>query len=167
MSILTDIESAWTTDVWNNAYVQALTTKIYQYPVTTDSEFEIAKLYYNQEINFFEVLTGGFIRYLASAGQIGLVYRFNITVEINYYRELDTDGTNFTAVREAFLGIFDLVSFLLGQTWNDNVDLWSPEEAIPTIVEVKINNKKCWKGTTRYFAEKIIELSGNPGDPGP
>ena len=157
MSTSAQLETAWDA-VWNHATIQALTDKIHKYQVTTESEIENEALYYGTKVNFFEALTGRAQRFLETGDTVGATVSYVYTVEINYYRELDTTGANHSAIRDAFETIFGLVVSELGYTWGGTVDIWNPEETIPTIVEFLLNNKKCWKGTARYFAEKNTNL---------
>lgn len=159
MSTSAQVETAWLNAIWTDTDITAITDKILQYQVTTESEQEISLLYdSNNILNFIEVLTGRSQNYLQSANYIGKTIQYNYIVEINYYREIDTDGTAFRAVRDAYETIFSKVVSELGYTWTNTVDLWRPDEAIPTIVETLINNKKSWKGTYRFFAEKLTQL---------
>lgn len=158
MSTSAQLETSWTNAIWNHATIQALTDKVLRYQITTDSEQENSLLYFDTKVNFFEALTGRSQRYLTSSSYIGATIQYLYTVEINYYRELDTDGTNFRAIRDAYETLFALVVSELGNTWTNTVEIWRPQEDIPTIVEVLVNNKKCWKGTYRFFAEKLTEL---------
>lgn len=157
MTTSADIEDAWA-DVWDHADILALTDKIHLYQITLESETEIAKLYSGTEVNFFEVLTARTQQSMQTATTLGETVNYKFLVEINYYRELDTDGTNFRAIRDAYETIFDLVKSELGNDWSNTVDLWHPDEGYPSITETTLNNKKCWKGTHRYFAEKLTEL---------
>jgi hypothetical protein len=159
MTTSAQIETAWTAAIWSHATITALTDKIYKFQVTEDSEFEVAKLYYNEQVNFFEVLTGRTQRYLQTANQIGRIAEYDFIVEINYYKEIDTTGAAFTAVRDALESIFALAVTELGDTWSNTVDIWRPDPAFPTIVSTSISTKKVWKGTYRFFAEKQSEIS--------
>jgi hypothetical protein len=154
VSTSAEIESAWTAAIWTHADILSLTDKIHLYEVTTESEKENALLYSGTKVNFFEVLTGRGQNYNESSSRLGQTIQYNYLVEINYYRELDTTGENFRAIRDAFETLLGLVISELGDNWDSTVEFWKPDNAIPRIAEVLINNKKCWKGTTQYTAVK-------------
>jgi hypothetical protein len=154
MSTSAQIETVWQAAIWNHATITAITDKIYKFLVTADSEFEYDKLTYAQKVNFFEVLTGRAQDFNETAETIGQTVRYRYTVEINYYKEVDTTGAAFIAVRDTLETIFSLVLSQLGNTWTNTVDIWRPDQAIATIANTTISNKKVWKGTYRFFAEK-------------
>lgn len=159
MTIITDVEDAWNAAIWQHATIQAYTSKINKFEITTDSEKEVQLLRHNQQTNFIEAVTKCAIIYGRTSSNIGRVATFQFTVEVNYYRELDTTGDNYRSIRDFYLELFDLVHSELSDNWTNTVDFWFPEQEAPTIVEVLINNKKCWKGTHRYFAEKNADYS--------
>jgi hypothetical protein len=159
MSTSAQVETAWLNAIWTDTDITDITNRIHQYQVTTESEAEIALLYdSNNKLNFLEALTGRAHKYLQSASYIGSTIQYNYVVEVNYYHEIDTTGLAFLAVRNAFETLFSKVVSELGDNWTNTVDLWRPQEEITTIVETLVNNKKCWKGTYRFFAEKLTEL---------
>lgn len=154
MSTSAQIETAWTAAIWNHATIQTITDKIHKFEVTQDTEFEVSKLYQNQKVNFFEVLTGRAQDYNETAGTIGETVRYRYEVIINYYREIDTSGAAWTAVRDAMETLFNLVRTELGDSWSNTVETWRPDANISSIVSDTVSNKKVWKGTYRFFAQK-------------
>lgn len=158
MTLSSVIEAAWDAAIWTHADILAITDRIHKFQVTTDSEYEVSRLYFEEKINFFEVFTGRYQNYLQTSSTVGRTIQYHYIVEVNYYKEVGTDGSHFTDVRDAFETLFGLVVSELGDTWSSTVDIWNPDNAIPTIAETTISNKKCWKGTYRFFAEKLTEL---------
>lgn len=156
MTASEDIETQWNNLVWSDSDIQAITTKIHTFPITELSEREISAAYYNNEINFIEALTTRAQKHLSSAATLGGVIQYDFSVVVNYYRQFDTTGANYIAVRDAFETIFSTVLSGLGNKWNNTVDYWRPQEGTADISQVRIDDVQTWRGTYRYLATKAI-----------
>lgn len=156
MSTPSDIRSQWATDVWADASVSALTSRIYDYDITQQSGFEKAKLRHGQEVNFFTYLCtrGWRNRGLGSAGPMStnrFIYYLH-RVEVNYYLEYDTSGANFNNVIDRLVTVETAVQANLGTSWSTLVDFYRLDEVRePTIVT--IDDEPCWRGVNVYIAE--------------
>lgn len=157
MTLSSVIEDAWDDAVWTNSEILVITDKIFKYEITQDSEKE-TEVYFEEEINFFEVLTGRGQKYLETSTTIGRTIQYNYEVQVNYYREADTIGENYLAVRGVFETLIGVVIEELDDTWGSTVDYWRPQEDPIEITQVLIDNKKTWKGVQSYFATLTTEL---------
>ena len=155
MTTSASLETQWDTYVWSHEDIEEITEKVYFYAVTEDSEFELEKLFKDGELNFFQCLIAR-----ESLKEVTQRVRHKFTAEISYYRTKSEDptGLNWTAVRDAFETLYDTVQSSLGESWNETVDYWEPQEGPPEIVEVQLGSEKVWRGSYRFFAYKEISL---------
>ena len=160
MSTAALVRAAWATNIFEHATVLAYTTKIYDYDITARSQKETARFRYNTGINFFTYLTtrGHEVKEMGGASSSAIAH-FNYQVEVRYYLEADTEGTNFNAVVDRLGTIDGLVVTQLGKTWDSTVDFYRPQQEPPTIQLIELDNKPVWLGVYRYFAQKRAVLS--------
>lgn len=158
MSTAAQVEAAWKTNIFDNATIQTITDKAYPYEITETSESEVARLFEDTEINFFQYLVGRGQRYGASAGSAGQIVLYDYTIEISYFRESEPSGANWTAVRDAFDTIFSLHLTTLGSTWSGTVDGSSPQEGTARISKDSIDERPVWRGVYIYSAFKQVSI---------
>lgn len=152
MTASTAIESAWESAVWQDVSIVGVTTNIYTYPITKKSETEAARYYYNQRINFIEAITTRDELYQETARILGRAITYRFTVTVNYYREIEPDGSSHGIVRDFFETLADTVRDELTRTWSSTVDFYRPQEGPPDITEVTLDTRKCWRGTYKFTA---------------
>lgn len=150
MSTAKQVETAWE-PVWAAAAIKDYTTKIYKYEVTQDSEVEIEKLLYQQEINFIQVLTTR-----ASRFEMAQAVVYTYTVDIQYVRSKDTTGATWALVRDFFETLWDRVRADLSADWGATVDYWQPQDAPAEITEGEIAQEKVWIGKFQFAASKQV-----------
>lgn len=145
------VRAAWNTKIWTNATITALTAKIYDYDITTNSTKETAKFYHNQEINF--------ITYLVNRTQrIRLMNQIEqrFSVEIRAYKKADTDGVNYNALITQFETIDALVISQLTTTWNSTMDYYTIQDSPPEISQITLEGIPVWLGKYTYTGIKNI-----------
>ena len=150
MSTAAQVRTAWSTNVFEKANVQAITTQIHDYDITQDSQKELSKLRFEQQINF--------ITYTVSRTTIGQLigartYRYR--VEVSVYRETDISGSNYKAASDAFETITDNIVEYLRSSWGDTVDVSTLPIETPRVAQVVIGTRNTWRATQIYTAEKI------------
>lgn len=152
MSTISQVRTAWDTNVFQNASITAITDKIYDERMERNgTTSQLARLKYGQEYNWIEYLVDRF----PSGGQIGQ-RRWEYVVSVSMYREILPDGTNHTATIDNFETLQDLVVTGLGVTWGGAVDLWLDVESAPDKDEIAISNKRVLVLSQSFRAEKYI-----------
>lgn len=151
MTTIAQVRAAWDTKIWANATIQAITDKIYSFDLNLVSTNEVARLRYNQEVNFFLGLVTKAER-LRPMGQIEQTF----TVELRYYRAIDTQGENFAIATDAIESVSSLVDSQLGPTWNATVDFHKRQDGPLTIKRDQIASNPVWVATYKYFGIKNI-----------
>lgn len=150
-----DISAEWASRIFGHATIQAISKKAYSYDITQESEYEVSKFYNDAErrINFFTYLVRRNEERLMS-GQV----RYSYEVMISYYREEDTEGENWTTIRDLFETLFDLVRSEMGQNWHGLVDFWQPDPAQATIEKTTLDSRPVWRGQDKYLATLITNI---------
>lgn len=110
-------------------------------------------------INFIDVNTTRSVKYKESASVLGRTTEYQFTVSVNYTKEVNPDGTTYQAVRTFFETLFTRVAAGLGDRWTDTVDLWMPQTQPPSIQELTLDNRKCWRGSFSYFGKVLASTS--------
>lgn len=155
MSTSSDLSSVWVTSVFNHTAIKAYSPKYYAFAVTEDSEYEVDKLTYQQEINFWQILIAR-----AHIKEVTNMVTYQFSVEVGYYRAKtnDTSGVAWTAVRDALETLYDTVDDELGATWGNTVDYWRPQEEPGEITEIALAGDKVWQGIYRFTGIQQISL---------
>lgn len=151
MSTSGEVRAAWDSKIWTNATITALTTKIYDYDITTGSTKETAKFYHNQEINFITYLVNRTQR-LRLMGQVEQTFN----VEIRSYKKADTDGVNYNDLITQFETIDSLIISQLTSTWDDTVDYYTIQSSVPEISLITLDGIQVWLGKYTYTGIKNI-----------
>lgn len=151
MSTSAEIRAAWDTKIWTNTTITALTTKIYDYDITTQSTKETAKFYYNQEINFITYLVNRTQR-IRLMGQVEQKF----DVEIRAYKKADTEGVNYNALITQFETIDALIVSQLTGNWNSTVDYYQIQDAVPEVSLITLDGVQVWLGRYTYTGIKNI-----------
>lgn len=155
MSTAAQIRTAWANNVWNNASITAITTKIYDREMpkditgaqTTNSQKE--RLLYSYKYNFIEYV----ITKHDDGGAIGQrKYSYDVNVLVN--RQTDNDGTEHNACIDTLNTIFNVVNTNLGTTWQGTVDRWLPLSGQPQINFYSIENVRIIRARRVFRAEK-------------
>lgn len=152
------IRDAWKDNIWDNATIVAITDKAFSFdatiPAAQVASSEITRLMYGQEINFFQYhVTRSVPRYL-----IGGSAEYQFQVRVEYFREVNTNGTNRNECADALETLMSEVLSDLGDTWDSTVDFWRPQETPYEISTVTLDGKQVWKGTTTFTGFKTSTL---------
>lgn len=140
-----DVQTAWDTYVFQNASIQLITENYFFYDIVQDSERELNRLYFNQEMNFFQALiTEGHA--FNALNELERTFR----VEVVYFREKDTEGVNYIATRNALSSILEIVRSQLGYTWQESVELYNPQSGTYQIAQVDFADEKLWRGSLTF-----------------
>lgn len=151
MTTNAQIRTAWNTYIWQNATIQAITDRIYDYDITVESAKEAAKLRYNQKINFFLYLV-----MRQSRPMIMGQHEQTFTVQVRYFKEMNVGGSHWNDVVDAFSTIDDLVISALTSTWNNTVDYYRTQDSPPALSLVTIEETSVWQGIFEYRGVKLI-----------
>jgi hypothetical protein len=151
MSTGAQIATAWNLKVFTHASVTAISSSAYDYDYTQRSQKERGLLRHEQEVNFFTYIITTNDREKALGG-----YERSFDVEVNYYLEKDTDGSNYKEVNSAFETIRSLVLSELSSDWFTTVDFSRLPERTPDITDLEVAGKDCWRGTQTFTATKFI-----------
>jgi len=153
MSTSAEVEAQWLDKVFKYDSIKTISPKAYPFEVTEESEKEVSRLYHAGEINFWMYL-------IARSHEFQVTNRltYNFTVELSYYREMDPEGENWTAVRDNLETLFGVVRSSLGNTWQSTVDFWRPQAGIPNISLVKLGGKQVWRGVYIYTGFQEISI---------
>lgn len=129
----------------------AITTQIFDYDVTQESDTERRKFYYLQEINFFTAVTLRRPTTFELGGKE--LVEFEHQVDVNYFLEADTTGNNFNRVIDRLVTLESLVISALGGTWAGTVDFYRLTSVFAPI-EVIIDGRQVWNGRNVYTANE-------------
>jgi hypothetical protein len=144
-----DIETAWESAIWQHSDILEMTSNIYPYDVSAESEFDIDKLCLEGEVNFFLAKTSR-----ASEPILTQSTRYTFTVVVEYYlQQTDIAESTYRTLRDRLETLDDLVLTSLGKTWTATVD-YCPGGNPQPIREVTISGRRCWFGAIVYTAFK-------------
>lgn len=150
MSLAT-VSAAWTSSVWGDATVSAITDAVLTREGTEASEYEISQLRYGQEINFFEWVASEHRQYR----EVGNLSPETIyTVDVRYTREMDSGGANYTAVQTALNAVVSAVVSTLGYTWQGTVDFSALPGNPPDVQPAIVADTECWRATLKFSGTK-------------
>ena len=153
-TLSSEIRQAWTDKIWTNLTVLDLTTRIFTYDVTTDSQFNMAELYYAKplyvpNINFFLCLVTRQHEPLIMGNT-----RYTFQVRVEYYlQQEEISSETYNTLVDRLEKVDDLVRTELTGNWNSTVDFYEGGNPIGISV-VTIDNKACWKGGFVYLGTK-------------
>ena len=153
MSSLAQIRAEWLTSVFGHSSIQALTAKVYDRPILTDSISEDALLRHQQDVNYFYFAALGFVDDQLMVGSGG-AFQYNFVVDVVYTVEDKPTNGAFNKVNDGLELVQLLVESEMGSTWNGLVSDYRREKTIPSVSPIVINNCECWQGSQRYTAEK-------------
>ena len=153
MSTSAQVQAAWETAIWENASVLTITDKIFSFDITTLSEREVSRLFFDSEVNYFQYTVR---RSEEVKGTQQLEYQF--IVDVQYTRKTDVDGDNWAAVRDAFETLISLVRSSLGVSWTQTVDFWRPQEGAVEISQIDFRNKPAHRGTYRFTGYQTVSI---------
>lgn len=146
---VSDIITAWS-DVWSNANIQAFTDKVCAYKATDGSEYEIENIFYQDEVNYFELIITPAISQLEIGANTTAIKHYDTVVR--YTREKDASGDNYQAVVSAFETLITTVNAVLGNTWSNTVDFYTHQSDAPTVAEITIADRDCWRIEYKFQA---------------
>lgn len=154
MSTAAQVRTAWNTNVFQQASVQALTTSIYDHELNERSIKERAKARYAQKVNCITYLVKRTPKQTQISG--GSLIEYEYEVEVDYYLERDPDSSNYTAAVDAFETINGEVISTLGNTWAGTVDFSILPERAPQILDESIGSVEVWRVNQTYLGFKTV-----------
>lgn len=159
MSTSSQIRSAWSSGVWSNATITAITTKIYSYDLVASikSKPEAASMYYNQAINFFTYTVNRTRVSQEIKGASGSAQRYEFEVIVNYYLQKDlTDAAqNYNNVIDRLETVDGIVISGLAKTWASTVSYYEMSGILtPTLIE--LDDREVWRGGYSYKAVQQV-----------
>lgn len=158
MSTSAQVRTAWSTYVLQHASAQAFTTQMHLFEINDQSEHALELIRYNTEINFVQCLIARAQRSGETSRPAGTSVQYDYTVEVRYTREAEPSGANWTAVIDFFDTLQSLVLTQLGNSWQNTVDMYAPQEGVPSIEEIVFDNTKAWQGRYTWAATKYTSL---------
>ncbi len=156
MTTEAEVRSKWKTKVFDDATIQALTTKAHAFIVTDVSEKEVTQLLFNKKINFFEYLVSCTERSITAGQENRRQYEFR--VDVRYTVQKDVSGANFNAVADGISAIRNKANSALGTDWDEIIDYTGLEVAASPIAEETIGGIKCWRQSIGFtgFKEQVF-----------
>lgn len=144
-----DIEAVWLTAIWSHRTILDMTPIFFPYDVSVESEFDLDRLCYEGQVNFFLAKT----QRLAEPLIINQT-RYTFGVEVQYYlQQADISENTYPIVRDRLETLDDLVRSELSKTWEGTVD-YSPGGRPTPLRQVPIGGRQCWTGGIAYTAIK-------------
>lgn len=155
MSTVSQIISAWNTNVFEHENIVSYTPKIYAYDVIEEeSQCEVDKLMLDGHINAVIFLTNR-----SNATPIGTgAFEYRYEVIVRYYREHDLPGDNQASVRAFFEALDTRVRVGLDYNWDGSVSFQDGNESIVTVQQLNVENRNTWLGEAIYNARKRVLL---------
>lgn len=156
MSTVTDIESAFADYVFANASIAEISPNLFKFEIRDVSEIESSRLYYKQELNYWEMVVSQVIgpKIIGSVSQANLQF----PVEIRYTRYADPSGDNYRAVRDAFITLANVVESAIGQQWNSTVDYFAHQDGPAEIALEEVAATPCIRGVYRFNGFKFSSI---------
>jgi hypothetical protein len=145
------VRSAWQV-IFNDATIQAYTTKIYNFDIRQRSTKEKALILYGEEVNFCTFLVGSSTKAETIGG--GSIKEY--LVDVTYYLEADTDGVNYNKCIDFFEALDTLVLNTLDSSWSGTVSYSKLPEFNLEITLEDVAERDAWKGNLRYTGVKFI-----------
>jgi hypothetical protein len=149
MSTCAAVRAAWSSLVFAQTSITALTDKALDYDVVLASTKEVNDLRYELEINAFVYLVNKQVT-RRMMGQITEEF----TVSVRYYRESDPKGENYNTVIDAQETVYDVVISTLGATWNNTVDYFLTQDSPINVSQQTIDGRAVWVSEYRYSGFK-------------
>ena len=146
---LSNIRTAWQTQIFANATVQAWTPNYFSYDVTKEFEKEVSLFLYSTEINFFVFLVNRF-REEGKSGRAS----FTFPVIVKYHLEVDPEGLNYNRVLDRLESLDSLVISQLTRTWNSTVDFYRSQSDPISMSIDEIDGRSYWIGQVTYTGFK-------------
>ena len=138
------------TQVFNHSSIVAVSPNVLTYDIVRDSEPELDRLYHQQEISFWVLLVGrGEV--INTTGPRELI--FDIAIQL--FREKDTSGDNWKAVRDGIDALTDRVAATLYNDSGGLFDYLEVQSGPPTIQQQNEFETQVWRGLFTYRAFKI------------
>lgn len=151
MSTSAQVRAAWQAAVFDSSTITAITERVYDFPITLASEYEVSKIYDDDRIINFIVFT---VTRHQVAGVCGnLEQRFVVTVE--YTKQQRPESANasddYNDVIDTLETIDGLALSALSGSWSDTVGYWNHDERAPRIEAVTLDGIQCYRGTIQYL----------------
>jgi len=145
------IRNAWKSLVFKHDDIATITDCIYDRRLDPLSQSELAKMYFNKEINCIE--------YVVSSTCIpGLCggFRYVYSIDITITRKADVQGLNFNRVLDTIEKILNLQVTELGTSWNDNIDYYENPANPPIIDYQNVADVPCYRANIQILGFKLI-----------
>lgn len=152
MSTIAEIREVFKDNLFTDDDILAVTEKIYDYNLLTESESDYSKLKYKNKINF---LTLQITR--ATQEKISNCAEYIYSIQLVYFLELDKEGVQEHACLAFLELLLTKIRTVLGGQLLDTVDGYLTNSNPFTISLVDIENKKCVRGEIALSARKFIE----------
>lgn len=152
MTTTASVILAWET-LFQTASLQAITENYYTYEILENTETDISKYMFNQEINFFiiDINKKTNLKLFGSKTE-------QFQVEVKYYKEHSTDGTgtNQKAIKTALETVYSGVEADLGRTWSSTVDYYELQDSIFPLQSLELAGRDVWLGKIVFNGIKTI-----------
>ena len=156
MSTQAEVRAAWAAKIWADASITAISSNVYDFDIesiATVSGAHAAKLYFSQEINFWQYTIARGWAYENTQKK-----ECSYLVTVRYYRDAQEDltGTNYNAVHAAFDTLTPLVLSALTFNWNGTVENYELQSGPPAITPIMLDGRPVWRGEYQYRGYKQI-----------
>jgi hypothetical protein len=154
MTTSAQVQAIWAELFMLPAAFVGYTDKFYPYDIVNQSEKVASSLYdSSNRIQFFTYLVGR-----RSQKRVTGELRHDFIVECTYYTESDPAGEAWTRARNSLEVLLDVVRLNSDGTWENTVDFWQPDTQFPELIEVDVDDARCWRARTRFSATKSLSL---------
>jgi hypothetical protein len=144
---LEQIRQIWRDEVFANASITAITTKVIEQDITEATHKEVSRLRHDNKINFFAFRVSRSIEPLLMGK-----YRLRFFVDLSYTVFADPSGANYNAALDAIETLQDVYLAQLGSTWGGLVAYGEPQPTEPAVSVISILNEPCFKADYNFQA---------------
>ena len=141
------IREVWRTYVWDAPAIKAITDKVIESDLGSQSFHEVTRLRYQQKTNFFAFSVTRSVETL-----IGNKNRLRYFVRCAYTKYADPAGTAYNDVIDAIEVLQETVITELGAKWQGIVAGYDAQEGPPTVGTVVIGDDTCYTAEFNYEA---------------
>lgn len=145
------VAAKWNEKIWTNAAITAITTQIFKFETTEESQKEVEDLYEDTILNYFEYSVERNERVTEIGGAQNPYFIFKVSVR--YTKQKDTTGDSYTDVRDAIETLCDTVRSQLGSDWGGVVENITTDPIAPSdTTSAAVNNTDVWQQTVNFTA---------------
>lgn len=131
--------------------LQTFSNSIYTYEVKNFSEFEAGQVFFETEVNFFEIIVSR-RQDLTVTGGVNPLYFFDVRLRYTLEHRADVSSANLVTDR-----LETLVGYLLDNvspSFGGLIDFYTFIEEQPTVEEIQVLDRPAFRATVSFTAQK-------------